>query len=165
MTHKEFLLAHYEEYPFHHHPYWVAVVDGRLSYDQIIQAEVQHYIRSAKGRELRKEALREAQQGWPELFEALLETYLEECTDDKTGPSHLDLVKRLVMTGGVTEEQLRDTVPTPGNIAAMALYADIGRRGPAFHMIGAGVVEYYYAQLCPSIFEAYTTHFGMSDIQ
>ena len=89
---------------------------------------------------------------------------MEECTN-KEGPSHLELIERLVLMGGATRSDIEGTPATPGNAAAMALYQDISDRGAGCHMLGAGVVEFYYSQLAPSIFEAYTTRYGMSEEQ
>jgi pyrroloquinoline quinone (PQQ) biosynthesis protein C len=99
----------------------------------------------------------------PKIFEVLLETYLEECTEDASGPSHLDLIQRLLEEGGWEILQLQNLAPTPGNSAAMALYADIGARGAGCHMLGAGAVEHFYCRLSPRIYEAYTTRYGISE--
>lgn len=114
---------------------------------------------------MRREALEKAKGFSPKLFEALLETYLEECTSEKSGPSHLDLIKKLLIHGGISEAELDCATPTPGNSAAMALYRDIGARGAACHMLSAGVVEFYYCQLSPQIFDAYTLKYGMTKEQ
>ena len=143
---------------------WVAVKNGRLTMEEILAAETQHWIRTQLGRKLRKEALRSAKVANAKVFGALLQTYLEECTD-KCGPSHLDLVERLLVGGGMSKEDISQSVPTPGNSAAIALYRDIGSRGAACHMLGAGVVEHYYSCLCPSIFKCYTEIYGMSPDQ
>jgi hypothetical protein len=47
----------------------------------------------------------------------------------------------------------------------MALYSDICTRGAGCHILGAGVVEYYYADLCPKIYKTYTEKYGMSHEQ
>jgi len=95
----------------------------------------------------------------------LTETYLEECTDHRSGPSHLKLIERLVVEGGKSVKDLESTAPTPGNSAAIALYRDIAGRGAGCHLVGAGAVEHYYCQLSPSIFTAYTGLYGMSASQ
>lgn len=164
INYKEELLAQYNLFPFHRHPMWRAVLDKDLSYQQIILAEVQHYLRSKRGRMLRQKALELAADA-PAIYEKLLETYFEECTDDKTGPSHLSLIERLVMEGGQTPQTLKVAEMTPGNIASIALYEDITARGSGCHMLGAGVVEYYYSELSPKIFDVYTKHYGMSESQ
>lgn len=158
----ERLLDLYNLFPFEHHPYWVSVRSHALSYEQVMQAEVQHWLRSRAGRPLRKQALDSAQGISPRIFEALLKTYLEECTEDESGPSHLDLIERLVTGGGISKAQLEVAVPTPGNAAAMALYADIGNRGAGCHILGAGAVEHFYSKLCPAIYAAYTGYYGMT---
>lgn len=162
---RERLLSLYDLLPFHHHPFWVAVKRHELSRDQIILAEAQHWIRTRAGRPLRRDALDAAQTISPAIFELLLQTYLEECTNDKSGPSHLDLIQRLVVEGGYPLERLERTLPTPGNAAAIALYRDIGRRGAGCHMLGAGAVEHFYSTLTPDIYGAYVGHYGMTDAQ
>ena len=165
MDRRAALLDFYEMLPFEQHPLWRAILSGELDYQQVIWAEVQHWIRTRAGQGLRRNALEVAQQVSPEIFEFLLQTYLEECTTDQTGPSHLDLIERLVVTGGVTSDGLEKALPTPANAAAMALYRDIGRRGAGCHMLGAGAVEHFYCQLSPRIYDAYTSTYGMSPDQ
>jgi pyrroloquinoline quinone (PQQ) biosynthesis protein C len=161
-SHRDELLSYYDMLPFERHPFWVGVKSGSFSYDAIILAEVQHWLRSRAGRPLRKQALQAAQGISERMFQGLLKTYIEECTEDASGPSHLDLVERIVLLGGMPKQKLTLALPTPGNSAAMALYADIGRRGAGCHMVGAGTVEHFYSKLCPDIFKAYTTTYGMS---
>jgi pyrroloquinoline quinone (PQQ) biosynthesis protein C len=159
------LLALYELYPFHSHPMWKSVIEGTLSKDQVIAAEIQHCIRTKAGRPLRENAVRTAKNLNENLFKMLVQTYLEECTHDETGPSHLELIERLVLMAGVGRTTLDNAKPTPGNSAAIALYRDIAERGAGCHMLGAGAVEFYYSQLSPRIFEAYTHHYRMSEEQ
>src|SRR5262245_52092137 len=130
---REQLLRLYEEFPFHNHPLWRAVLAGTLSREQVILAEVQHCIRTKAGQALRREALASAEAISPALFEVLVETYLEECTHDSSGPSHLDLIRRLVLMSGYPEERLDQARATPGNSAAIALYRDISSRGAGCH--------------------------------
>jgi pyrroloquinoline quinone (PQQ) biosynthesis protein C len=164
MDRKQKLLALYELFPFERHPMWKAVLAGELSYEEVIRAEAQHWIRTRAGRALRQEALNSAKIVSPRVFEQLLETYLEECTDQR-GPNHLDLIERLVLMGGYQKPALEKTQPTPGNAAAIAMYRDITHRGAGCHMLGAGTVEYFYSQLSPRIYEAYTKHYGMTSEQ
>ena len=164
MGRREELLDLYNEFPFERHPLWRSVFAGELSYDQIIDAEAQHWLRTRFGRRLRLEAVQQAEANSPAIFEQLLETYLEECTDEK-GPSHLDLIQRLVVLGGRSVGWLEALESTPGNAAAMALYGAISLRGAGCHMLGAGTVEHFYSQLSPRIYESYTTHYGMSPEQ
>ncbi len=135
---------------------------GALTYDQVIKAEVQHYIRTRAGQSLRREALNMAKAVNPKIFELLLETYLEECTHDSSGPSHLELIQRLVSLGGYPSEKLDSATATPGNAAAMALYKDITTRGAGCHMLGAGAVEHFYCQLSPRVYAIYTDKYAMS---
>lgn len=159
------LLSLYDAFPFHKHPLWRAIKRYELSLKEVLKAETQHYLRTKAGQSLRGEALEKARGTSPKLFEALLETYLEECTNKKEGPSHLELIKRLLIEGGLSEQQISCLQPTPGNSAAMALYKDITARGAACHMLGAGVVEHYYSQLAPKIFTVYTRKYKMSPYQ
>ncbi len=166
MNDRDKLLGLYELFPFHDHPLWVAIQKKELSYEQVVSAEVQHWIRTRAGKILRENAMKTAERLSPALFEKLTETYLEECTtNERSGPSHLDLIQRLVIEGGRTLADLESTESTPGNTAAIALYRDIAGRGAGCHLIGAGAVEHYYCQLSPRIFNAYTSLYGMSASQ
>lgn len=160
--HKAKLLDAYNQFPFHDHPLWRAVLRGELMREQIYLAETQHYVRTKAGQELRRKSLENARVTSSELFEALLDTYLEECTTDHSGPSHLELIERLVLSGGYNSDDLTRLIPNPANAAAIALYKDISDRGAAHHILGAGVVEHYYSQLSPKIYDAYTKIYGIN---
>jgi pyrroloquinoline quinone (PQQ) biosynthesis protein C len=165
VDYRQKLLSLYELLPFKEHPFWVGVIRHELSLEQIIQGERQHYVRTKAGQALRRNAVEHHPSGTGRIFEAALENYLEEVVPDQSRPSHLDLIRNLLVSAGLTIEELDHTQPTPGNAAAMALYREISGRGSACHLIGAGVVEYYYAQLAPEIYEAYTGYYGMSPEQ
>ena len=141
------LLELYDILPFGEHPLWRAIRAKELSPEQVIRAEIQHWLRTRAGQPLRLNALNLAKKVSPPIFEALLETYLEECTSDATGPSHLELIERLLVMGGVAKDELIRATSTPGNAAAIALYKDIGVRGAGCHMLGAGTVEHFDCQL------------------
>jgi pyrroloquinoline quinone (PQQ) biosynthesis protein C len=164
MDRKTQLLSQYDLFPFHSHPLWTAILKGELTREQVLKAEVQHWIRTRAGRVLREDALSSAKAISDAIFEQLLETYLEECTDT-SGPNHLGLIEKLVTMGGYTRSQLEQTEPTPGNSAAIALYRDISARGAGCHMLGAGAVEHFYCELSPRIFEAYIRIYRMTEEQ
>lgn len=162
MNYKNELLSLYDLFPFEHHPLWKAIIKNDLSIKQILDAEAQHYLRTREGQKLRREACYAAQAISPTIFAAILDTYLEECSDDIAGPSHLDLIVRLLRENGFDTKKLNVIRKTPGNTAAIALYKSIGDKGAACHILGAGCVEYYYSKLCPQIFKAYTQDYLMS---
>ena len=156
------LLDLYELFPFHEHPLWVSIMDKTLTRQQILKAEAQHYLRTKIGQQLRKEAMEKCLAISSKLWEAIIETYLEECTEDDGTPTHLDLIKRFLTEGGYSDKELLEAKNTPGNIAAISLYKNISDRGVGCHIVGAGMVEFYYAQLSPKIFQAYTNSYGFS---
>lgn len=131
------MLAYYDLVPFHRHPMWLAVFNDDLSPAQVYRAEAQHYLRTKAGRQLRRRAATQSKKVSPAIAAAMFETYVEECTDQR-GTNHLELVRRLVTSGGKSQSELDATRPTPGNAAAIALYRDIGERGFACHMLAAG---------------------------
>lgn len=156
------LLKLYELFPFHDHPLWTSIICKVLTKEQIVQAEGQHYLRTKAGQQLRKEAMEKCLAVSSKLWEAIIETYLEECTEDDGTPTHLDLIKRFLQEGGYSDPHLHSLKNTPGNIAAIALYKNISDRGVGCHIVGAGMVEFYYSQLSPLIFKAYTEEYGFS---
>ena len=127
-------------------------------------AEGQHYLRTKEGQKLRKKAVDESIVVSPILWGAIVETYIEECTDKDGTPTHLDLIKRL-LSNYLNEFDLNKIRNTPGNIAAISMYENISERGVGCHIIGAGVIEYFYSQLCPKIFESYTENYGFSSYE
>ena len=165
LNYRKKILSLYDLLPFREHPLWQGVLSHALKLDQILQAEKQHYLRTKAGQVLRQEAAQNAPSGSKAIFEAAISNYLEEVVPDQSQPSHLDLVKRLLVTAGIPAAQLDKTQPTPGNTAAIALYRDIASRGAACHLIGAGAVEYHYAKLAPDVYEAYTSYYGMTSSQ
>jgi pyrroloquinoline quinone (PQQ) biosynthesis protein C len=159
------LLELYELFPFHRHPLWLAIVRKELTEEQVILAECQHYLRTKAGQRLRKEAMEKCLADSSLLWEAIIETYLEECTEEDGTPTHLDLIKRMVLSRGLTQTDLDKLKNTPGNIAAISLYSNISDRGAGCHIIGAGMVEYYYSTLCPKIFESYTSYYRFTEFE
>jgi pyrroloquinoline quinone (PQQ) biosynthesis protein C len=157
------LLGNYNLFPFHKHPLWQAVINGKLTRDQVLLAEGQHFLRTRAGQKLRKEAMEKCIGISNKLWEAIIETYLEECTEDDGTPTHLDLIIRFLIEGGFSKDQLLKIRNLPGNIAAIALYKDISDRGVGCHIIGAGMVEFYYSQLSPKIYNAYTEIYKFSE--
>lgn len=153
---REEALAFYQLFPFHNHPLWKSVIAGNLSREQILLAEIQHYLRSEIGKIFREHSAIAAKHLDDEIYNLLYQTVVEECYGSDGGPSHAELIKQFLFANGVTETDLRRAVSTPGNVAAIALYKDIADRGPLHHMLGAGCVEYYYSRLCPQIYTAYT---------
>lgn len=159
------LLSLYEMFPFENHPLWLAITKGDLTLDEVIRAELQHYVRTKAGQPLRFEAVRQAEGMSKRIFELLLQTYIEECTTQDGTATHLQLVERLLLDGGLRVADLESARPTIANSLAIAMYRDISRRGAACHMLGAGAVEHYYALLSPSIFRAYTEIYHMTQHQ
>ncbi len=148
-------LSFYESFPFHKHPLWVAVVEGQLSSEQVLKAEIQHYLRSEIGKVYRERAAVAAKHLEGEIYDLLHRTVIEECYGSDGGPSHAELIRQFLLENGVTETDLRHAACTPGNAAAIALYKDIADRGALHHMVGAGCVEHFYSKLSPKIYEAY----------
>lgn len=148
-------LSYYEEFPFHEHPLWLSIISGVLTAEQVLKAEIQHYIRSEVGKIFREHSAVAAKHLDDNIYDLLHQTVEEECYGSDGGPSHAELIKQFLLQNGVSTSDLRTAISTPGNAAAIALYKDISERGPLHHMIGAGCVEYYYSKICPRIYAAY----------
>lgn len=161
--HQRQLLDVHDMFPIGRHPLWISITKHELSFDQVIKAEVQHYVRSKRGQSMRKRSVDECNPKSGLIYQGALDNYLEEVVPNGSGPSHLDLIEKLLIGGGAEPDELARAQPTPGNVAAIALYEDITNRGTACHLIGAGLVEYYYSQLAPKIYEVYTSYYGMTE--
>lgn len=153
-------LSLYEIFPFHRHPLWFSIFNGILSKEQILKSETQHFLRTKEGQPLRKEAMEKCRGKNEKLWEAIYETYIEECTNQDGTPNHLELIERFLTENGVSDYS--SATNTPGNIAAISLYKNISDRGVGCHIIGAGMVEYFYSQISPFIFKTYTENYGFS---
>jgi hypothetical protein len=105
------VLEFYSLFPFEHHPYWRGVLKGTFNLDQIVRAEIQHFIRSNLGREFRRRAAVESRLVSIKAHRLLMETYKEECTDEK-GPSHVSLIEAFLRKAGVSNEELTNAIPT-----------------------------------------------------
>lgn len=156
------LLGLYAEFPFEHHPLWCAVRDGALTREQVVRAEVQHFIRTRAGQELRRQAAADSVSLPAVVSGPLIQTYKEECSPADPAQSHLALVERILKAGGLARGDYEAAVPTPGNVASIAMYREISSRGVICHLVGSGCVEHYYAKLVPAIFMAYTTRYGFT---
>ncbi|MDJ1500325.1 iron-containing redox enzyme family protein [Xanthocytophaga agilis] len=156
------LLDLYDLFPFHKHPLWSAIINKQLTKEQVVKAEAQHYLRTKAGQVLRHDAMVQSASVSEVIWKAIIETYFEECTDNDGTPNHLEYIKRLIIEGGMSEREIENLRNTPGNIAAIALYKIIGERGPGCHVVGAGMVEYFYAQLSPHIFRSYVDNYGFT---
>ncbi len=109
------LLDMYDLFPFHKHPLWKAIMNGELSRQQIILAESQHFLRTKAGQILRKEAMEQCVGLSMKLWESIVETYMEECTDNDGTPNHLDMIVRFLKEGGYNDFEIVKN--TPGKIA------------------------------------------------
>ncbi|WP_420578349.1 iron-containing redox enzyme family protein [Ekhidna sp.] len=154
------LLDEYDKLPFHKHPLWKGVLEGKFTKKEILLAESQHYLRTKEGQKLRKDAMEKCLAISETLWESIIDTYLEECTEKDGTPTHLDLIKRMLLDNGYKNEDLKTLKNTPANIAAISLYTNISDRGAGCHILGAGAVEYFYSQVSPKIFDAYVNIYG-----
>jgi pyrroloquinoline quinone (PQQ) biosynthesis protein C len=157
------ILGLYNTFPFERHPLWVGILEGKFSKQQVLAAEIQHYHRSNIGRLYRERAAIAAREYGGELYKLLLETASDECRDDKTGPSHVDLIKQFLNENGVSDPEIENAEVTSANAMAIATYKDIADRGPLHHMLGAGAVEWHYSKLCPKIVTAYRDIYGFKE--
>ncbi len=87
------LLSYYQLFPFDKHPLWVAIRSRELSKEQIIEAEIQHFIRSDIGRLYRERAAIQSRLIGGDLHSLLSQTAKEECQADESGPSHAAMIK------------------------------------------------------------------------
>ena len=157
------LLDLYELFPFHLHPLWESIIKHKLTKEQVVKAEVQHYLRTKAGQPLRREAMEYSKANNPIFYNAIDKTYIEECTAQDGTPTHLDLIIKLIESTGLQETDFLNTQNTPGNIAAISIYKNIAERGAGCHIIGAGAVEYFYSQICKSIFDSYVNFYEFAE--
>jgi pyrroloquinoline quinone (PQQ) biosynthesis protein C len=147
------------------HPWFKGIVEHRWSKEQIVQGEVQHYLR-IRGNAIffSHIAIRAAEDRQYGLMNVLLENIVEELTGSK---SHMDICLQLLEEGGISQAQADQAELAPGTMACIEMVNGFCARHSAVEGMAAlafteaqqggpgGVAEKLYAEL--------RGHYGFSE--
>jgi len=147
------------------HPWFKRIVEHRWSKEQIVQGEVQHYLR-IRGNAIffSHIAIKAAEEHQYELLNVLLENIIEELSGEK---SHMDICLQLLEEGGISQAAADQAEPAPGTMACIEMINGFCARHSAIEGMAAlafteaqqggpgGVAEKLYAELIG--------HYGFSE--
>jgi pyrroloquinoline quinone (PQQ) biosynthesis protein C len=159
------LWAYARTIPMADHPWFKGIVEHRWSKEQIVQGEVQHYLR-IRGNAIffSHIAVRAAEDRQYGLMNTLLENIVEELTGPK---SHMDIALQFLEAGGISQAEADQAELAPGTMACIEMVNGFCARHPAVEGMAAlafteaqqggpgGVAEKLYAELIG--------HYGFSE--
>ncbi|MBV9119609.1 MAG: iron-containing redox enzyme family protein [Chloroflexi bacterium] len=168
MTPDEFvedLWAYARTIPMGEHPWFKGIIEHRWSREQIIQGEVQHYLR-IRGNAIffSHIAIKAAEEQDQELLQVLLENIIEELSGER---SHTDIALQFLEEGAITRDVADRAEAAPGTLACIEMINGFCARHSAIEGMAAlafteaqqggpgGVAERVYAEL--------RGHYGFSE--
>lgn len=115
----EELWGYAREVPMVEHPWFAGVLRHRWTREQIVRAEVQHYLRVRTNPIFFGYiAVNAVQAGENALLDVVLENFLEELG---SGRSHVDVMLQFLEEAGISREQADAAEPAPGTLAAIEM--------------------------------------------
>jgi len=158
------LWSYAREVPMIEHPWFKGIIEHRWSREQIVQGEVQHYLRVRTNPiyfgYIAINALSEKRDG---LVEVVLENFMEELAGPR---SHVDIMFQFLEEAGISRAEADSAEPAPGTLAAIEMITGCCQRRSALegvamlafvesqHGGAGGVADHAYREL--------TGHYGFS---
>src|SRR5438874_2176541 len=150
--------------PMIQHPWFAGIVEHRWTREQIVQGEVQHYLRVRTNPiffgYIAVNAVQEKNYG---LMEVVLENFMEELGGERT---HVDIMLQFLEEAGITREEADRADPAPGTMAAIEMIVGGCQRRSALE--GLALLSFVEAMhggpkgAAAGMFEALTKHYGFS---
>jgi pyrroloquinoline quinone (PQQ) biosynthesis protein C len=161
----EELWAYARTIPMAEHPWFKGIVEHRWTKEQIVQGEIQHYLR-VRGNAIffSHIAIHAAEEQQHGLMNVLLENIVEELTGPK---SHADICLQLIEEGGVSREQADAAEPAPGTMACIEMVNGFCARHSAAE--GMAALAFTEAQqggpggVAERVHAALVGHYGFSE--
>jgi pyrroloquinoline quinone (PQQ) biosynthesis protein C len=105
--------------PMIQHPWFAGIVDHRWTREQIIQGEVQHYLRVRTNPIFFGYiAVNAVQEKNYALMEVVLENFMEELGGERT---HVDIMLQFLEEAGITRDEADQAEAAPGTLAAIEM--------------------------------------------
>ena len=123
------LWSYANQVPMAQHPWFQGILQHRWTREQIIQGEVQHYLRVRTNPiffgYIAVNAVNEKNYG---LMDVVLENFMEELSGPR---SHVDIVLQFLEEGGISREEADRAEPAPGTMAAIEMIVGACQRRSA----------------------------------
>src|SRR5467141_168384 len=150
--------------PMIQHPWFAGIVDHRWTREQIIQGEVQHYLRVRTNPiffgYIAVNAVQEKNYG---LMAVVLENFMEELGGERT---HVDIMLQFLEEAGITREEADRADPAPGTLAAIEMIRSGCQNRTALE--GVSLLSFVEAMhggpdgAAARVFKELTGHYGLS---
>lgn len=138
----EELWGYAQEVPMVEHPWFQGIIQHRWSPEQIVQGEVQHYLRVRTNPiYFGYIAINAVKQRASGLMDTVLDNFMEELGGDRT---HVDIMYQLLDEAGITREEADTAEPAPGTTAAIQMISDLCEHGTALE--GIAMLAFVEAQ-------------------
>ncbi len=139
----EELWSYAADVPMEQHPWFDGILKHRWTREQIIQGEVQHYLRVRTNpiffgyMAVNAVAAKDYA-----VMQPILENFLEELGGERT---HVDIMLQFLEEGGITREQADNAEPAPGTLAAIEMIIGCCQRRSALE--GVAMLAFVESQL------------------
>jgi pyrroloquinoline quinone (PQQ) biosynthesis protein C len=160
----EELWSYTREVPMELHPWFQGILQHRWNREQIILAEVQHYLR------IRTNpiffgymAINAVSDKNYELMQTILENFMEELGGERT---HVDIMLQFLEEGGISREEADRAEAAPGTLAAIEMITGCCQRRSALE--GVAMLAFVESQLggpgqvSDKVYRELTGHYGFS---
>ncbi|MBI4524435.1 MAG: iron-containing redox enzyme family protein [Deltaproteobacteria bacterium] len=153
------------EVPMEQHPWFEGIIQHRWTPEEIIQGEVQHYLRVRTNPiyfgYIAVNAVAEKQYG---LMEVVLENFMEELSGDRT---HVDIMLQFLEEYGILREEADAAEPAPGTMAAIEMLIGCCQRRSALE--GVAMLSFVESQhggpdgVAAKVYRELRGHYGFSE--
>lgn len=158
------LWAYANEVPMIQHPWFAGIIDHRWTREQILQGEIQHYLRVRTNPiffgHIAINAVNEKQYG---LMEVVLDNFMEELGGERT---HVDIMLQMLEEAGLSREEADRAEPMPGTMAAIEMIVGGCQRRSALE--GLALLSFVEDQhggangVAAQVYKEMTGHYGFS---
>jgi pyrroloquinoline quinone (PQQ) biosynthesis protein C len=158
------LWSYAAEVPMEQHPWFDGIIQHRWTREQIIQGEVQHYLRVRTNpiffgyMAVNAVAAKDYA-----VMQPILENFIEELGGQRT---HVDIMLQFLEEGGITREEADHAEPAPGTLAAIEMIIGCCQRRSALE--GVAMLAFVESQLggagkiSEKVYRELTGYYGFS---
>ena len=156
------LWTYADEVPMEQHPWFHGILNHRWAPEQIIQGEVQHYLRVRTNPVhwgyILINAVNERRH---ELMDVVLDNFSEELGRPRT---HVDIMLQMLEEGGISQSEADNAEPAPGTIAAIEMINGCTQHRSALEGLAMlSLVESQHAVVASKVYRELIGFYGFSE--